>query len=143
MLWNGILAIFLNLWMFEAGRSTSELRSVYEPQVIILWIKEVEIARSIDELATSLSITGQPKFPDFDMLDAMIASALKKLLHTQSNFRKRVSVKNQRARPILTSVQPEFMKQYMNSQLCSLQVYRMMTSQDFDVRWEHAVSSVK
>ena len=30
------------------------------------------------------------------MLDAMIASALKKLLNTQSNFRKRVSVEEQR-----------------------------------------------
>ena len=58
----------------------------------MLWIKEVEIAKSMDELVTSRLITGQPNFPDFDVLDAMIASALKKLLNTQSNFRKRVSV---------------------------------------------------
>ena len=45
----------------------------------MLWNKEVEIAKSIDELVTSRSITGQPKFPDFDMLDAMKASALRKL----------------------------------------------------------------
>ena len=45
----------------------------------------------------SRSITGQPNFLDFDMLDAMIASALKKLLKTQSNFRKRASVEEQRA----------------------------------------------
>ena len=63
-----------------------------DPQITMLWIKEVEIAKSIDELMTSRSITGQHQFPDFDMLDAMIASALKKLLNTQSNFRKRVSV---------------------------------------------------
>ena len=65
-------------------------------QVTMLWIKEVEIAKSIDEIVTSRSIAGQPKFPDFDpdfdVLDAMIASALKKLLNTQSNFRRRVSV---------------------------------------------------
>ena len=54
----------------------------------MLWIKEVESAKSIDELVASRSITGQPNFPDFDMLDAMIASALKKHLNTQSNFRK-------------------------------------------------------
>ena len=36
------------------------------------------------------------EFPDFDMLDAMIASALKKLLNTQTHFRKRVSVEEQR-----------------------------------------------
>ena len=34
---------------------------------------------------------------DFGMLDAMIASALRKLLNTQSTFRKRVSVEEQRA----------------------------------------------
>ena len=49
-----------------------------DPQITMLWIKEVEIAESIDELVQSRSITGQLNFPDFDMLDAMIASALKK-----------------------------------------------------------------
>ena len=61
------------------------------------WIKEVEIAKSIDELMTSRSIVERTDFPDFDMLDAMIASALKKLLNTQIHFRKRVSVEEQRA----------------------------------------------
>ena len=63
-----------------------------ESQVTMLWIKEVEIAETIDELVTSRSITGQPNFPDFDTLDAMIASALKKLLNTHVHFRKRASV---------------------------------------------------
>ena len=54
-----------------------------EPQVTMLWIKEVEVAKSSYELVTSLSITGQHDFPDFDMLDAMIASALKKLINSQ------------------------------------------------------------
>ena len=53
--------------------------------------------KSIDELVTSRSITRQPNFLDFDMLDAMIASALNKLLNTQSNFRKIASVEEQRA----------------------------------------------
>ena len=35
------------------------------------WIKEVEIAKSIDELMTSRSITGEHNFPEFDMLDAI------------------------------------------------------------------------
>ena len=48
--------------------------------------KKLKIAKSIDELVTSRSIAGQHNFPDFDMLDAMIASALKKLLNTQANF---------------------------------------------------------
>ena len=53
----------------------------------MLWIKEVEIAKSIDELMTSRSVVVKD-FLDFDMRDAMIASLLKKLLNTQSHFRK-------------------------------------------------------
>ena len=45
---------------------------------------------------TSQSITGRKDFTDHDMLDAMIASALKKLL-TSLHFRRRVSVEEQRA----------------------------------------------
>ena len=52
------------------------------------WIKEIEIAKSMDELVTSRSITVRTDFPDYDVLDAMIASALKKLL-TRVHFRKR------------------------------------------------------
>ena len=68
------------------------------------WIKEVEIAKSIDDLMTSQSIIGRRDFPHYDMLDAMIASASKKLLIKHAHFRKRGSVEEQRAqkvRPIL------------------------------------------
>ena len=68
-------------------------------QITMLWIKEVEIAKSIDELMTSRSIV-EHDFPDFDILDAMIASALKKLLITHVHFRKRASVKVQRAQKL-------------------------------------------
>ena len=56
------------------------------------WIKEVVIAKSIDELMTSRPIVRRTDFPDFDKLDAMIASALKKLLN--------MSVEEQRAQKI-------------------------------------------
>ena len=46
---------------------------------------------------TSRLIVGRTNFLDFDLLAAMIASALKKFLHTHSHFRKRVSVEEQRA----------------------------------------------
>ena len=61
------------------------------------WIKEVEMAKSMDKLWTSRSIVVRSDFPDFDMLDAMIASALKKLLDKHVHFRRRVSVEGQRA----------------------------------------------
>ena len=67
------------------------------PHLIIHWIKEVEMAKSIEELMTSRSIVGRTDFPDFDMHDAMIASALERLLDKHIHFRKRVSVEEQRA----------------------------------------------
>ena len=62
----------------------------------MLKMKEVEIVKSIDGLVTSRSIVKRTDFRDFDMLDAMVASALKKLLNTQIHFRKRASVEEQR-----------------------------------------------
>ena len=50
------------------------------------------MAKSIDELMTPRSILGQTDFPDYNMLDPMIASALKKRFDRQTHFRKRVSV---------------------------------------------------
>ena len=50
------------------------------------WIEEVEIAKSMDDLMTSQSITGRRDFPDNDMLDAMIASALNRLLAKHVHF---------------------------------------------------------
>ena len=85
----------LQSWKLNFSTEVFFLRTA-EPQVTVLWIKEVEVAKSIDELVTSRSITGQHNFHDFDMLDAMIASALKNLLNTQSNFRKRASVEERR-----------------------------------------------
>ena len=51
----------------------------------------------MDELVTSRPITGQRKYPDFDMIDAMIASALKKPFNTHVHFRRRASAEVQRA----------------------------------------------
>ena len=51
-----------------------------DPQITMLRIKEVEIAKSIGELMTSRSNVGRTHFLDNDMLDVMMASALNKLL---------------------------------------------------------------
>ena len=61
------------------------------------WIKEVEIAKSTDELMTSRTTTRRTDFPDDDLLDAMIECALKKLLIHCAHFRKLASVEEQRA----------------------------------------------
>ena len=64
-------------------------------------INEVEIAKSIGELMTSRSIVVCTDFPDYDMLDAMIASALKKPSgHAQKSKCRRAACS--KIRPVLT-----------------------------------------
>ena len=45
----------------------------------MLWIKEVEMVESVDDLKSSRSIKGTPG-PDFELIDARIASALNKII---------------------------------------------------------------
>ena len=69
-----------------------------DPHITMHWIKEVETAKSIDDLVASRSITGRRDFHDYEILDAMIASALKKLLDKHIRFRRRrVIVEERRA----------------------------------------------
>ena len=61
----------------------------------MLWIKEVEMGDSMEELKSSRSVAGN-KFPNFEMLDAKIV-----LLSTRSSktqFKKKVSLEEQEAR---------------------------------------------
>ena len=44
------------------------------------WIKEVELVDSVDELRSSSSTPGI-SMPNFEVLDARIASALNKIIH--------------------------------------------------------------
>ena len=95
------LGNFLTLWNFKAGKSTSRLKFVQEQQILrslCIGSKKLRWQSELTNFMTSRSIVGRDDFPDFDMLDAMIASALKKLLNTHVHFRKRVSVEEQRAR---------------------------------------------
>ena len=61
----------------------------------MLWINEVEMVDSLDELQLSRSACGK-NLPNFEMLDAKIASALNKIIQT-SLFKKKVSLEEQRA----------------------------------------------
>ena len=54
------------------------------------WIKEVEMVESVDDLKSSRSIKGSHG-PDFELLDARIASALNKIIQNTS-FKKKVSL---------------------------------------------------
>ena len=65
------------------------------PSEATLWIKEVEMVDSLDDLKSSRSIRGC-HFPHFEMLDAKIVSALSKIIQN-SYLKKRVSLEQQKA----------------------------------------------
>ena len=54
------------------------------PSDAVLWIQEVEMVGSLDELTSSRSVCGED-FPNFEMLDAKIASALNKITRFPSS----------------------------------------------------------
>ena len=64
------------------------------PSEAMLWIKEVDIVDSLEELTSSRSVSGK-NFPNFEMLDAKIASALNKII--QNSQFKKVSLEEQKA----------------------------------------------
>ena len=64
------------------------------PTEAMQWIKEVELVDSMDELRSSSSTHGI-SMPNFEVLDARIASALNKIIHN-SHFQKRISLEEQK-----------------------------------------------
>ena len=80
------------------------------PSDAMLWIKEVEMVDSLDELKTSRSVCGK-NFPNFEMLDAKIAPSLNKTIQN-SQFKKKVSLELHKAQtedPFLRGRQIAFM----------------------------------
>ena len=65
------------------------------PTEAMLWIKELEMVESVDDLKSSCSITGI-RTPDFEVLDAKIASALNRIIHN-TRFKKKISLEEMKA----------------------------------------------
>ena len=65
------------------------------PPEAMLWIKEVEMVDSLDELKSSRSVSGN-NFPKLEMLDAKIASALNTIIPNY-HFKKKVSLEEQKS----------------------------------------------
>ena len=61
----------------------------------VLWIKEVEMVDSVDDLKSSRSIRGTPG-PDFEVPDAKIASALNRTIH-HTRVKKKISLEDLKA----------------------------------------------
>ena len=64
------------------------------PTEAMLWIKEVEMVDSVDDVKSSRSIRGTHG-PNFEVLDARIASALNRIIHN-SHFKRRISLEEQK-----------------------------------------------
>ena len=58
-------------------------------------IEEVEMVDSVDDFKSSSSIRGI-SMPNFEVLDARIASALNQIIHN-SHFKRRISLEEQKA----------------------------------------------
>ena len=87
---------FLNAQSFLVWKRLfkTQVTTCYDfPLGAMLWIKEVEM--SLDELQSSRSVCGQ-EFPNFEMLDAKIASSLNKIIQ-DSQFKTKVSFEEEKA----------------------------------------------
>ena len=65
------------------------------PTEAMHWIKEVEMVDSVDDLKSSSSVRGI-RMPDYEVLDARIASALNRIIHN-SHFKRNVSLEEQKS----------------------------------------------
>ena len=65
------------------------------PTEAMLWIKEVQMAESVDDLKSSCSNRGI-RTPDFEVLDAKIASALNRITHN-TQLKRKVGLEEQKA----------------------------------------------
>ena len=61
----------------------------------MLWVKEVEMVESVDDVMSSCSMRGI-RTPDFEVLDAKIAPALNRIIHN-TRFKKKVSLEERKA----------------------------------------------
>ena len=77
------------------------------PSEAVLWIKEVEMVDSLDESESSRSNAGK-NFPNFEMLDARIASALKNVIQN-SHIKEKVSLEDHKEDQFLRGRQIAFM----------------------------------
>ena len=65
------------------------------PAEAMQWIKEVELVEPVDDLKSSRSIIGTLG-PDFELIDARIASALNKIIQI-TQFKRKVSLEEMKA----------------------------------------------
>ena len=121
----------------------------------MLWIKEIEMVDSVDDLKSSLSIQGYTHFQNLEVPDARIAFPLNKIVQ-YSHFKKKVSLEEQKAQKknlFLRGRQIAFMihdcfrvigardtvLDYADLFSATLRKYNF---QEFDTRWDEVLLSM-
>ena len=122
----------------------------------MLWIKDVEMATSVDDFQSSRSTQRVTPVPDFELMDARIASSLNKIIQN-SHIKKKVSLEEQKpqkadrflcGRQIAYLIFDYFRVTGVNvsvldyADLFSI-VLRNDNIQEFDTRWDENLLSVE
>ena len=115
----------------------------------MLWIEEVEMVDSVDDLKSSRSIQ-EHQFSDFEMLDAMIASAMNKIIQN-FYFKKKVSLEEQKAqlqgrflrgKQIAFMIYEYFQVLFLVTPIYSVFTFRNDDVQEVDTRWDGILLSM-
>ena len=118
------------------------------------WINEVEMVESVDDLKSSCSVRGL-RMPDFEVLDAKLASALNRIIHS-TRFKIKVSLEEQkvqkedrflRGRQIAYLIYDYFRVTGANDSVENCAdlftiVLRNDDIQEFDSKWDGILSSM-
>ena len=124
------------------------------PTEALLWIKEGELVDSVDDLKSLCSVKGL-QMPNFEVLDAKIASALNRIIHN-TQFKRKVRLEEQKAqtedrflrgRQIAYVIYEYFRVTGANDSVENYAdlftiVLRNDDSQEFDSKWEGILLSM-
>ena len=109
------LGIFPDSMEFQSWKvifKTEVCTRTAKPHLTMHWIKEVEMAKSIGDRLTARSIVVRTDFPDYGVLDATVASALKKALQHADALPKKSKCRRaacSKTRPVLTCEKSAYM----------------------------------
>ena len=111
----------------------------------MLWIKEVEMVESVDDLKSSRSIRGT-RGPNCESLDARIDSALNRIIHN-SHFKRRIGLEEMKAHKedrFLRGRQIAYLiyEYFKNYAELFTDVLQNDNVQEFDTKWDEVLLSM-
>ena len=152
---NSTYSLVLNHSWFRKYDSKNQVTTCSDfPSEAMIWIKEVEMVDSSDELKSSRSVDGKD-FLDFEMLDAKIACALNNIIQN-SQFKKKIRFEEQKApkedrflrgRQVAFMIYDYFRVSGAHDTVLDYADFFSVTfhddiNQEFDTRWDEVLLSV-